>query len=71
MSLEHQFSEVKRLITAARNKTYQAVNRESVLLNWHVGAYVSKKLQSASWGEGVVEQLSEYLKAHEAYLERF
>ena len=54
MSIENQFSEIKSLIVQARNKAYQAVNKESILLNWSVGEYVSAKLKSSSWGDGVV-----------------
>ena len=71
MSLELQFSEIKNLITQARNRAYQAVNNEAILLNWRVGEYVSDKLKSASWGDGVVAQLSDFLKLHEPSLKGF
>lgn len=71
MSLEVQFSEIKNLITQARNRAYQAVNNEAILLNWRVGEYVSDKLKSASWGDGVVAQLSDFLKLHEPSLKGF
>lgn len=71
MSLALQFSEVKSLISEARNKALQAVNEEAVLLNWRVGAYVSTKLKSASWGDGIVQQLAEYLKSQEPTLKGF
>ena len=29
---------------------------------WEVGGYVSHKLKSSSWGEGVVRQLSDYIR---------
>jgi len=41
MSLEIQFSEIKNLIVQARKKALQVVNKESILLNWRVGEYVS------------------------------
>ncbi len=71
MSLEVQFSEIKNLITQARNRAYQAVNSEAILLNWRVGEYVSDKLKSASWGDGVVAQLSDFLKLQEPSLKGF
>lgn len=71
MSLEVQFSEIKNLITQARNRAYQAVNNESILLNWSVGEYVSTKLKSASWGDGVVAQLADFLKIQEPSLKGF
>ena len=71
MNLENQFLEIKSLIFHARNKAYQAVNKESILLNWSVGEYVSAKLMSSSWGDGVVAQLAEYLKIQEPNLKGF
>ena len=71
MNLENQFLEIKSLIVQARNKAYQAVNKESILLNWSVGEYVSAKLMSSSWGDGVVAQLAEYLKIQEPNLKGF
>jgi hypothetical protein len=71
MSLEVQFSEIKNLITQARNRAYQAVNNESILLNWSVGEYVSAKLKSASWGDGIVAQLADFLKINDPNLKGF
>lgn len=71
MSLEVQFSEIKNLITQARNRAYQAVNNESILLNWSIGEYVSAKLKSASWGDGIVAQLADFLKIQEPSIKGF
>lgn len=71
MNLDLQFSEIKNLITQARNKSYQAVNKESILLYWNVGEYVSNKLKSASWGDGVVIQLANFLKTTDPSLKGF
>jgi predicted nuclease of restriction endonuclease-like (RecB) superfamily len=53
-----QFDEVLALIDAARRRAYQAVNTELVGLYWELGAYISKKIASAEWGEGVVDELA-------------
>jgi len=71
MSIENQFLEIKSLIFQARNKAYQAVNKESILLNWSVGEYVSAKLKSSSWGDGVVAQLADFLIIQEPTLKGF
>ena len=55
------FSEVVALIEQSRKRALQAVNTGLIDLYWQVGAYISKKLASATWGEGVVDQLAEYL----------
>src|SRR5436853_1480127 len=55
------FDEVLRLIDAARARAFAAVNRELVGLYWQVGEYISHKLASAAWGEGVVQQLADHV----------
>ena len=52
------FDEVLTLIDAAKRRAYQSVNAELVGLYWQVGAYISKKLASAEWGDGVVDELA-------------
>ncbi len=55
------FAEVVGLIEQARLRAYQAVNTELMGLYWQVGKYISAKLDSAEWGEGVVDQLAAHL----------
>jgi hypothetical protein len=55
------FAEVVGLIEQARQRAYKAVNAELVGLYWQIGAYISGKLASAEWGEGVVERLAQHL----------
>ena len=52
------FDEVLALIEAARRRAYQAVNSELVSLYWQLGEYISKKIASAEWGDGVVDELA-------------
>ncbi|MFZ2650110.1 MAG: PDDEXK nuclease domain-containing protein [Burkholderiaceae bacterium] len=55
------FAEVVNLIEQARQRAYQAVNTELVGLYWQIGKYISGKLETAQWGEGVVDQLAAHL----------
>jgi predicted nuclease of restriction endonuclease-like (RecB) superfamily len=57
-----QFEEIQSLIEFRRNRAYQAVNNESIISNWEVGCYVSRKLKTAQWGSKIVSQLAIYLK---------
>ncbi len=59
--LESSFVEVTDLIRQARQRSYQAVNSELVGLYWQVGEYISRKLESAEWGDGVVDELGDYI----------
>jgi predicted nuclease of restriction endonuclease-like (RecB) superfamily len=55
------FHEVVSLIQSARQKAFQTVNTTLIELYWQVGAYISHKIESAEWGDGVVEQLAAYI----------
>jgi DUF1016 N-terminal domain len=46
------FDEVLRLIDAARTRALAAVNQELVGLYWQIGEYISRKPETAAWGEG-------------------
>ncbi|MCE2449873.1 MAG: hypothetical protein J4F35_16300 [Candidatus Latescibacteria bacterium] len=59
------------MIAAAKQRTYSAVNSMLVELYWQVGAYIHNKLESAAWGEGVVDQLAKYLKTTQPGLRGF
>jgi len=59
--VETPFAEIVGLIEQARQRAYQAVNSELVGLYWRIGEYISVKLASAVWGEGVVDRLAQHL----------
>jgi predicted nuclease of restriction endonuclease-like (RecB) superfamily len=58
---DDRFSEVLALIHSARQQAIQAVNTRLIELYWQVGAYISRKLERAEWGDAVVSQLAEHL----------
>jgi len=58
LAAARRFDEVLGLIEAARRRAYQAINTELVDLYWNLGAYISKKIASAEWGDGVVDELA-------------
>ncbi len=70
-TVEPAFAEVVDLIQTARDRALQAVNVELVGLYWRVGEYIHRKIDAAEWGEGVVEQLADYLAHHHADLKGF
>jgi predicted nuclease of restriction endonuclease-like (RecB) superfamily len=65
------FAEIVSLITAARQHAYQAVNTALINLYWQVGAYISKKIKSAEWGDGVVDALARHLALTQPGLKGF
>jgi len=69
--LESSFDEVVRLIQQSHQRAYQAVNAELIDLYWRVGEYISRKLRSAEWGDGVVAQLAHYIQLHHPNIRGF
>ena len=65
------FLEVKGMIEAARKASFQSVNVSLIHLYWRTGAFVSKRLQTAAWGDGVVELLANWLRQQGEHLKGF
>jgi predicted nuclease of restriction endonuclease-like (RecB) superfamily len=65
------FAEIVHLIDAARQQAYRAVNTTLIELYWQVGAYISRKISIAEWGDGVVNQLAQYLAVTQPSLKGF
>jgi predicted nuclease of restriction endonuclease-like (RecB) superfamily len=70
-TLATSFEEIVTLIQQARQRAFQAVNTELIDLYRRVGEYISHKLASAAWGEGVVKQLAQYIAQHHPDLKGF
>ena len=70
-SLETSFAEVVALIQQARQRAFHAVNTELIDLYWQVGEYLSRKLETAAWGEGVVDQLARYIARQQPNIKGF
>lgn len=68
---EPAFREIISLITAARYRAFQAVNTELIGLYWRIGQYISRKLESAAWGEGVVDELARYIASQQPDIKGF
>ncbi len=70
-SSDTAFTEVLHLIQTAKQRAYQAVNAELVTLYWQVGEYISRKIASAEWGDGTVDELARYLMHQQPGLRGF
>ncbi len=58
---QDDFTEIIQLIAAARQRAVQAVNTTLIELYWQVGLTISRKIEKAEWGDGVVAQLAAHL----------
>ena len=47
---EHSFSEIAKLIEAARKNAFRAVNTALIDLYWQIGQTLSRRIVSAEWG---------------------
>ncbi|MCI0390520.1 MAG: PDDEXK nuclease domain-containing protein [Acidobacteria bacterium] len=65
------FAEVVNLIQTARQRALAAVNTALIELYWQVGQYLSHKLETAVWGEGVVERLARHITTHHPEIRGF
>ena len=61
MKSTNEFTEIVRLIEESRNRAFQKVNEELVLLYFTVGKTVSVRVVEGSWGDKTVDELSAYI----------
>ena len=58
---KEEFETVCDIIFTHKKRAMKAIHNESLNMLWEVGAYVSKRLKNAIWGDGVVRMLAEYI----------
>ena len=61
MSYRNDFEAVYGIIATHRNRVVRGINNESMTMVWEVGGFVSHKLKSSDWGDGVVRMLADYI----------
>ena len=62
MKYKEEFETICSIIATHRKRVIRVVNNESMSMVWEVGGYVSHKLKTSAWGDGVVRQLSDYIR---------
>lgn len=71
MELQQHFEEVRGLIRTGQSRALKAAYTEQLSVYWQVGAYLHHRLETAEWGEKVVDQLATWLKEKEPSLKGF
>ena len=71
LARESEFSEILGLVAAARLRAVQAVNTTLIELYWQVGEVISRKIATAEWGDGVVDQLADHIARSQPGLRGF
>lgn len=56
-------ADLKERIAESRRRALMTVNRELMLLYWHIGSVSVRQQEGAKWGDAVVEQLAADLRA--------
>lgn len=62
ITINKEFEQIAILIEEARNRAFQKVNEELVLLYFKVGSIVSEKVAADTWGEGTVDELANFIQ---------
>lgn len=57
-----EFKQVVLLIEESRNRAFQKVNEELVMLHYKVGNFVSEKVSQGAWGQNTVEELADFIQ---------
>lgn len=69
--LQKQFADIIELIKQSRAAAIKAVNTELITLYWNIGQHISKRVESAEWGQSVVQELADYIQQNEPELKGF
>lgn len=69
--LQKQFADIIELIKQSRAAAIKAVNTELITLYWNIGEHISKRVESAEWGQSVVQELADYIHQNEPALKGF
>ncbi|HEY4063385.1 MAG TPA: DUF1016 N-terminal domain-containing protein [Puia sp.] len=71
MKRENQFLEIVGLIKQTRDNAYKAVNKELINCYWMVGAYLSQRIATASWGDKTIDDLAKFIEKNHPELKGY
>jgi predicted nuclease of restriction endonuclease-like (RecB) superfamily len=65
------FLQILELIQDSKQKVFQKVNQQLLELYWHLGKFISEKINQESWGKGTVKELAIFIKKQAPELKGF
>jgi predicted nuclease of restriction endonuclease-like (RecB) superfamily len=71
VNMDNRFIDIIQIIRQSRSNALRIVNEELINLYWNIGAYISKKLAQAEWGDSVVTELAKYIQQNEQDIKGF
>ncbi|WP_445736071.1 DUF1016 N-terminal domain-containing protein [Mariniflexile sp.] len=69
--MDKGFSDIINLIKQSRAKAIRVINAELIDLYWNIGKYISKKIDTAEWGDSVVLELAIHIQQNEPEIKGF
>jgi predicted nuclease of restriction endonuclease-like (RecB) superfamily len=69
--MDNRFTDIIQLIKQSRTNAIKAVNAELINLYWNIGEHISKKIEQSEWGDSVVTELANFIKAQEPEIKGF
>ena len=71
MELQTHFLHISKLISEAKQRAYQAINHELVVLYWNIGEYLHTQVNEKAWGKAVVQDLATFIAQIEPNIKGF
>lgn len=56
-----EFAEVASIIRNTQQQVFRIANTALIDLYWNLGAYLTSKIETSKWGDGVINQLADYI----------
>ena len=56
-----EFAEVADIIRKTQQHIFRVANTALIDMYWEIGAYLTQKIETAKWGDGIVSQLANYI----------
>jgi hypothetical protein len=69
--IQQHFQNIHQIIRQGKAGALQAVNAYVLVVNWQVGAYLSRRLPESTYGDKVVSKLAEWLQNQEPGLKGY
>ena len=60
--LDNNFKQIADIINSARERAYQKVNEELILMYWNIGKFLSEQAKFAGYGDKYIDSISEYIQ---------